>query len=399
MVQAILLAAGVSTRTYPLTETRPKPLLKVANKTLLEHNIAALQGKVSEIILIVHYKKEMIEEEARVLEKKYKIPCTYIDQVIPMGTGHALLQVESLVKDKFLVMNGDDLYGRENIIAALRNPLCSVAAVVDNPKLFGIFETTDGNLKNLVEKPEHPKSNLANTGLHVLDKRIFSILKKTKKSKRGEIELTDAILALSKETLYPIISAVDYWFPITYPWSLLNANEFFLSRLKKSSLVGRVEKGVTIKGTVILGKGSVLKSGTYIEGPVIIGEQAVLGPNCYVRAGTTIGDNCKVGQAVEIKNSILMNDAKVPHLSYVGDSIIGSGVNLGAGTIVANLRHDGQNIKSTVKGELIDTGRRKLGAIIGDHVHTGIHSTIYPGRKIASRGSTLPGEIVKRDIG
>ena len=135
-----------------------------------------------------------------------------------------------------------------------------------------------------------------------------------------------------------------------------------------------------------------------IEGDVIIGADCKIGPNCYLRGATTIGDRCHVGQAVEIKNSILMDGTNVGHLSYVGDSILGRKVNFGAGTLTSNLRHDGRNHRTLVAGELVDTGRRKFGAVVGDGVHTGIHTSIYPGRKLAAGTTTRPGDIVRTDL-
>ena len=130
----------------------------------------------------------------------------------------------------------------------------------------------------------------------------------------------------------------------------------------------------------------------------MIGEGCTVGPNCYLRPGTVLGNGSKVGQGSEVKNSILIAGAAVPHLSYVGDSVIGEKANLGCGTITANFRHDGKNHRSQIKGELIDTGRRKLGAIIADGVHTGINTSIYPGRKMWPHTMTLPGAVVKEDV-
>ena len=131
---------------------------------------------------------------------------------------------------------------------------------------------------------------------------------------------------------------------------------------------------------------------------MIIGDNCKVGPNCYIRGSTSIGDKCHVGQAVEIKNSILLPGTNVGHLSYLGDTILGEKVNFGAGTITSNLRHDGGAHRSPVEGRMVDTGRRKLGAIVGDGVHTGIHTSIYPGRKLWPKTSTLPGAIVDKDI-
>ena len=186
-------------------------------------------------------------------------------------------------------------------------------------------------------------------------------------------------------------------FSVRHPWDLLHLNEVLLDEIEEDCIEGEVETGAHWKGRLILGPGSRLLPGVYIEGTVAIGPDCKIGPNCYLRGRTSIAAGCRVGQAVEIKNSILFPGATVGHLSYCGDSILGAKVNFGAGTIVANLRHDGRNHRSAVDGQLVDTGRRKFGTIVGDGVHTGIHTTIYPGRKLWPQSSTRPGEIVDRD--
>jgi len=187
-------------------------------------------------------------------------------------------------------------------------------------------------------------------------------------------------------------------FLIRHPWDILKINEEIVSALKESIIHGEVSPAVHTEGKIIVGEGSRLLPGVFIEGNIIIGRNCKIGPNCYLRGSTSIGDNCHIGQAVEIKNSILMNGSSVGHLSYVGDSVLGENVNFGAGTITANLRHDGTNHKSKIGKSLLDTGRRKLGAIIGDDVHTGINTSFYPGRKMWPKTSTIPGQIVNEDI-
>jgi len=183
---------------------------------------------------------------------------------------------------------------------------------------------------------------------------------------------------------------------VGYPWDLIEANSVLVSEIK-NDIKGKVEKNVTVKGKLKTGKGTEILSGTYIKGNVIIGENCLIGPNCYLRGNTSIGNDCHIGQAVEIKNSVIMDNAKVPHLSYIGDSVIGENSNLGAGTITANLKHDNRNVRSVVKGKIVDTGRRKFGTIIANDVHTGINTTIYPGRKIWPGVGTLPGKIIDKD--
>lgn len=187
-------------------------------------------------------------------------------------------------------------------------------------------------------------------------------------------------------------------FLIRYPWDLLAVQEQVLSNLKEGHIEGDLSAAATNTGTLVLGRGSRILPGVYIEGNVVIGSDCKIGPNCYLRGSTSIGNNCHIGQAVEIKNSIVMDHTNIGHLSYCGDSIIGSHVNFGAGTITANFRHDGKTHRSMVAGQLVDTGRRKFGTVMGDHVHTGIHTSIYPGRKLWPNTSTRPGDIVKDDI-
>ncbi len=187
-------------------------------------------------------------------------------------------------------------------------------------------------------------------------------------------------------------------FAIMFSWDLLRANVEAMTSRKSYAQESGAHASLYVDGRLQVGKGTKILPGVVIEGDVIIGDNCKVGPNCYLRGSTAIGDKCHVGQAVEIKNSILLPGTNVGHLSYLGDSILGEKVNFGAGTIASNLRHDGGAHRSPIEGRMVDTGRRKLGAIVGDGVHTGIHTSIYPGRKFWPKTSTLPGAIVDKDI-
>jgi len=392
MIQAVIMAAGKSTRTWPLTLTKPKPLLKVMNKEIIKHNLDALQGLVGEVIIIVGFKKEMIIEE---IGHKYgKLKIRYAEQKTQLGTGHALKYVEKLIKGKFIVMGGDDIFSKKDIKACLRHKYAVLGCKVEDPGRFGVFVVKGKEVKKVVEKPKKFVSGIANAGLYVFDKSVFKF--KLRKSQRGEYEIIDYINALIKKERVVCENVKGRWLSVGYPWDLIEANSVLVSEMK-NDIKGKVEKNVIVKGKLKAGKGTKILSGTYIKGNVIIGENCLIGPNCYLRGNTSIGNGCHIGQAVEIKNSIIMDNAKVPHLSYIGDSVIGKNSNLGAGTITANLKHDNENVRSVVKGKIVDTGRRKLGTIIADDVHTGINTTIYPGRKIWPGVSTLPGEIIDKD--
>lgn len=187
-------------------------------------------------------------------------------------------------------------------------------------------------------------------------------------------------------------------FRIRYPWDFLKLNEEVLAVVNNSEIYGDVSPLAQIDGHLHLGEGSVILPGVYIQGNVIIGKNCRIGPNAYIRGNTSISDHCEIGNAVEIKNSVIYPYTKIKHLSYIGDSIIGSHVNLGAGTIIANYRHDGTNHRSVVNGILVDTGRTRFGSIIGDGVRIGVNTSIYPGRKIGAGRVTRPNAIVDKDL-
>lgn len=401
--QTIIFCAGNSTRTYPLTITKPKPLLKIANKTILEYNIESIKDITEEIILVVGYKADLIKNFVKnnILQKNKKLKIKIIEQKEINGTGGALLSSKEYLKNRFIIMNGDDLYSKEDILKCIKNKYCLLTKEVEDIRNYGeiIIDKNKKIILSIKEKPNEEREGYANTGLYLLDKKIFNY--KIEKSLRNEYEITDFISNLLKDEIINYEFS-NFWIPITYPWSLLNANEIILNNIKtnnvKTKISGKIEKNATLKGNIIIGKNTIIKSGSYLEGNIIIGENCTIGPNCFIRGFTSIGNNCKIGNAVEVKNSIIGDNTSIGHLSYVGDSVVGNNVNFGAGTITANLRHDNKNIKSYVKDILVDTKRRKLGTIIGDNVHTGINTSIYPGRKIWPNKTTLPSEIVKKDI-
>jgi bifunctional UDP-N-acetylglucosamine pyrophosphorylase/glucosamine-1-phosphate N-acetyltransferase len=266
---------------------------------------------------------------------------------------------------------------------------------VENPSDFGVLEIKDNKVVRIIEKPKNPPTNLANAGIYLFRESIFDFIDKTGLSVRKEFEITDSLqMLIDSGEAVGYSSLASKWIDIGYPWDLLKANEYLLKDLKESC-AGYIEPNATIKGEVTIGKGTLVRNGSYIEGPVVIGENCDIGPNCFIRPSTAIGNNARIGNAVEIKNTIIMEGTHVGHLSYVGDSVIGRHCNFGAGTKVANLRHDGKNIKVMLKGRIIDSGRRKLGVIMGDDVHTGINTSINIGVIIGKGKSTYPGEIVK----
>ncbi|NJD99178.1 glucose-1-phosphate thymidylyltransferase [Thermococcus sp. LS1] len=402
-MKAVVLAAGKGERLRPLTDDRPKVVLKVANRPIIEYVLENLDPFVDEFILIVRYQKEkLIEALGDEFNGK---PITYVDQLEGEGTAKAIESAKDYIEgEEFIVANGDiyfEIDGIKELIQAFKKEKADAALLVkefEDLSHFGKIEV-DGNLvKAVLEKPGKV-SGYANLGVYIFKPDVFEFISKTPLSKRGEYEITDTLnlmIKAGKKVTYAAYSG--YWNDVGRPWNLLELNEYLLKNKLKHEIRGIVEEGATLVPPVEIGEGTVVRSGAYIIGPVKIGRNSRIGPNCFIRPYTSIGEGCHIGNAVEVKNSIIMDHSNAPHLNYVGDSIIGENTNLGAGTITANLRHDKGNIKVEIKGKLEDSGRRKLGAIIGHNVKVGINVTIYPGRKIGSNSFVGPGVVVDKNI-
>lgn len=396
-MKAVVLVAGKGTRMEPLTSDCPKVMLKVANKPILEHILnSAIEAGIEGFIFITGYLDEQIKEYFGD-GSKWGVSIEYVRQKEQLGTANAIGCAKGYVDGTFLVLNGDMLIGEEDLKSLVSRTEEAVICVkeVENPSDFGVLETENNRVVRIIEKPKNPPTNLANAGIYFFRESIFDFIDRTRPSVRNEFEITDSLQMLIDTGAAVGYSSLDgRWIDIGYPWDLLKANEHLLKCLH-GGCEGTVEPNATIKGEVLIGKGTLIRNGSYIEGPVIIGENCDIGPNCFIRPYTAIGNHVRVGNAVEIKNTIIMENTHVGHLSYIGDSIIGRRCNFGAGTKVANLRHDGKNIKLMVKGRILDSGRRKFGVIMGDDVHTGINTSINIGVIMEKGRFTYPGEIVK----
>ena len=389
----------------PLSANQPKHLLPIAGKPLIFHTMEALEkAGIRDTLVVYGYHAGKLREAVETQSWKMKI--SFVNQKERKGTAHAAGYAKKFVgKNDAILMNGDVLVGPDTFDGLIElhkvkefDMTLSVKPIKD-PSIYGIVEVQKGLAKSLIERPEPDQmvSKLVNAGIYAISNPLWDAIEKTELSSRGEYEITDSISMLIEKGNVGAYSLPSWWLDIGNPWDLLKANKLLLDQSKRR-IEGTVEDGAVVKGDVVIKEGTIVKSGAYIEGPVFIDGESVIGPNCYLRAYTSLGKRVKIGNAVEIKNSIIMDDTNVGHLSYVGDSIIGQRSNFGAGTITANLRHDNNSIFVTVKGERTNSGRRKLGAIIGDDVKTGIGTSISPGVVLHQGSQTGVGVIVERDI-
>ncbi len=398
-MKAVILAAGKGTRMGPLTENRPKVMLPIANRPLLEHVIVSIKAAgIKDFFIVTGYCSEKIVDHFG-NGGRLGVNIEYVEQQHQKGTADAIAAARNSITERFLVTNGDVLAGIPDIkkILNARGEAVLAAKKVATPEEYGILYLNGSRVERIVEKPKEALSDLANAGIYVFEPSIFDAIDNTNPSPRGEYEITESIQRLIDSGKYVGYISLEKWQDIGFPWHLLEANEMMLKNGEdvQWEIRGEVEAYATLKGYISVGEGTVIRNGAYITGPVLIGKNCDIGPNCYIRPSTSIGDDVRIGNAVEVKNSIIMNKTHIGHLSYVGDSIIGERCNFGAGTKVANLRHDGRSVLVELGGRKFDSGRRKLGAVMGDDVHTGINSMLNVGTTIGCGACIGPGEFVK----
>ncbi|MFX0038486.1 MAG: bifunctional sugar-1-phosphate nucleotidylyltransferase/acetyltransferase [Candidatus Heimdallarchaeota archaeon] len=409
-MKAVILAAGEGKRLRPITSSRPKPMIPLSGKPLLEHIILGLKNAgIEQILLIVGFKQEKIKEFFEKGSNHLKVQIEYITQEEYLGTAHAAGYAKEFVKDEDFLMMYGDLFIDPAIFRVIlqkyrENNYDGLITLrkVDNPQDYGIIKlNTEDFVEQIIEKPlpEQNAGNLANAGIYVFKNVIFKAIEKTQKSIRNEYEFTDSMQILINEFGGKIIGCTIneyFWSDIGLPWQLFDANKFLLDDIN-GQIVGEIEDNVKIQGNVYIGKGTIVKSGSFIQGPCYIGEKNIIGPNAFIRPYTSIENNCHIGMS-EVKNSIILSNTSVPHFNYVGDSILCENINLGAGTKISNLRFDNKSIKMRINEKIIDSGRRKLGAIIGPNSQTGINVSIMCGKKLGENSIIGAHTLINEDV-
>ncbi len=396
-MKAVVLCAGEGQRMRPLTENRPKVMVPVAGRPILDYVLEAVEvAGIREVVLVIAPGQGAIPEHAR--SEFPELEISVVVQKKKLGTANAVSLVDGLVDPPFAVLNGDIVFDGNPLAEAVERHRSTgrsvvVGARVDDVSRYGELELDGTTLRAVLEKSGERRPGLANAGIYVFGPEVFEALAETPLSQRKEYEITDTLNLMANRWGVEVVVHEGFWTDVGYPWDLLRANQALLFRLK-GEVRGRVWEGATLVGPVFVGEGTEILPGTFIQGPVRIGRECRIGPNAYIRPYTSIGDRCHIGAAVEIKNSIILSGTNVPHHNYVGDSIIGENCNLGAGTKIANLRLDGREIEVNFGGEIIKTGLRKLGAIMGDGVKTGINVSINVGTIIGGGTFIPPGAVV-----
>ncbi|MCX6772654.1 MAG: sugar phosphate nucleotidyltransferase [Candidatus Micrarchaeota archaeon] len=389
--KAVVLAAGEGKRLRPLTYTRPKCMIQLAGKPILQHVLENLNSVgVKEAAIVVKYKKEFITEYFS-KNPVDNMKLTFIEQGEKYGTAAAFAEATEFASEKFFGVAGDiitEASALRRLADGAKGDVTVALHAVEDAREYGTAVLKGGKIAAFEEKVEKPKSNLANTSLYVFEPSVFKKISALPKSPRGEYEITDILKGATA------VEIKEYWLDMGMPWQLFSANEFLLASLPDNR--DRVEN-CTIRGKIVMEKDAEVHD-SVIEGNVYIGAGSYVGPHAYIRGTTSIGRDCGIGDSTTLKNSIIFDHVNAKHLTYIGDSIIGSNCNFGAATQIANYRFDAGHIKAVVNDVVIDTNRNKLGAIIGDNVKMGVLCSVMPGKMIGDGSWIDAGTVVKENI-
>ncbi len=319
MKQAVILAAGEGQRLRPFTVTKPKVMLAIAGKPILQYVVEALaQNGIRNIVLVVGYQREQVFDYMGSGEQ-FGVDITYITQQRQLGTAHALAQVKAVTESEFLVLPGDNLIEADAIARFVAvKPQAVLVKRVDNPSRYGVVTIENGMVKEIVEKPEEAESNLVNTGIYAFTTGIFSFIE-------DQLDIPDVLNnMLAQGEPITAVETDGTWLDIIYPWDILSLNDAILHQIR-ASLGGTIETGVSLKGLVSVGKDTVVRSNSYIVGPVVIGNNCDIGPNVCILPATSIGDNVVISPFSNLENSVIGNDVNIGPGCIIQDSVIDSG--------------------------------------------------------------------------
>jgi UDP-N-acetylglucosamine diphosphorylase/glucosamine-1-phosphate N-acetyltransferase len=393
-MKAVILAGGKASKLAPFSTTRPIPMLRLAGRTLFDNSIDLLQKSgVSDIYVVIeHQKEKLIRRIGEHLNNGVNLH--YVEQGASKGIGDAILKVKNKISpgEYFLLIYGDTVTA-ENIFSKIQQsfhsfkcPVASICLPPTNQDFGNVFLNAHMKITKIVEKPKD--DNLGNyvlSGAYILPESIFKTLESTKGSMEKALKKlveNEGLMASMWE---------DEWLDIVYPWEILKANKILMDSWESSSIAKNVvmESNVTIQGTVRIEEDVVVKAGAILEGPCSIGRGSYIGNNALIRSYTSLGQECSVGYGVELKNCVVLDNSHIGRLSFIGDSVLGEKVDVGAGVMTVNRAIDWKPIKVKSGKKSIDTGSPKLGAFVGDNVVIGAGNTIQPGTVISS-GKVLP---------
>ena len=376
-MQAVILAGGEGHRLRPLTRSRPKVLLPVANRPIIDYVIESLVvNGIRDIIVVAGYRKEQ-------LVRHLNEPGCNVEVVIQkkqLGAADALKCAGDLIKDDFLVLPGDNYLGPSAISAIKGRKNAMLISDHPQPFNFGVVGLKGGFVSEICEKPENIRGLPVSTGVFSLSKEIFGRL--------GDAEIPDLISGMIAEGRKIEAIHTSDWHDAVYPWDLLKMNRSILKGISPQN-AGSISRNTIISGPVRIGENTEIGPNTVITGPVVIGDDCVIGPNACIMPGTSIGSRVRIDPFVYIGDSILLDDVRVGSHSRITDSVIGEG------SVLADHTSTKKEAYCFESGGYF--GRSEFGAIIGDGTSSAPF-TVFSGAVVGNSVSIGEGRCLRGAI-
>lgn len=403
-MQAVILAAGKSSRFWPLSEEKHKSLFRIMGKPIIQWTLESLKHVGVKDIIIIQSPKKDIENELG-NGSRFGLKIKYEIQKETRGMGEAVMLAKKYIKNNFLVLNANH-FDADNIIPLIlkkqkksKADMILVGRKTGIPWNYGMLKLENDRVLGIVEKPQKGKepSDMKVIGIYHLPKDFFDFHDKVKKN---DYSFEDAINLYAKEKETRVVLTEPDIPSLKYPWDLFKSAKIILGiAIKRSRISPKAEISprATIKGSVIIEDGVRIYENAVINGPCYIGKNVIIGNNSVVRDFTNLEENVLVGANAEVARCNLQSGVHM-HSGFLGDSFIDVGSKIGAGIITANVRIDRGIIKSMVKGDMINTGQKSFGLVLGKKSFLGVNVSIMPGIFIGSNCVVGPCSVVRTNI-
>lgn len=386
-MQAIVLAAGEGRRLRPLTAHRPKVMLPVGGRPILEHVVRALVANgVTDITFVTGYNRERIQTYFQD-GNDFGASISYAVQRQQLGTGHALATgFDATMPDgPFLVFPGDN-YVTPGLVKSLLAAPAEAALVTTQspePSKYGVVVTEGDRVTEIQEKPVSPRTRLISTGIYRLTPQIRDHLEDP-----AGLSLTDAVnQAIAGGLAVTNVMTEDAWQDVVYPWDLLDVNARALAERSGITGEGKIEEGATVQGAAFIDQGSTIRTGSYLIGPVYVGANCDIGPNVVIRGPASIGDHVRIGPFSDLENVVVLDSAVIDTGGIIRHTILDEGVRLGPrvsadrGPTIFTIDEEFQRID-------------RLGAVVGQDAFIGANTVLEPGAVIGTGASVAANRTV-----
>jgi NDP-sugar pyrophosphorylase family protein len=397
-MQAVILAAGKSQRFYPFTSFSHKSIVKLMGKPLLQYTLEALKlAGFSEVIIVITSDSTIPNEICSVPGLKI----TFVVQKNAEGMGNALLQAKKFLNETFFVLNGyhmeiGDFAQRMQHMQKNRDEVVLLAKEEKMVERYGVLTGEKDFVVSLKEKPsENSENELRIIGIYLLNKSFIALLTSIPVE---QYQLEKALDIYAKKRKVYFLQTTKPTLTLKHSWDILSVKDYLLSKVKRSiSKNAVIAKNALIEGDVIVSDGVKILEGACVKGPCFLGKNVIVGNNAILRNGVIAEEHVVIGANMEVKNAVLMRNVTT-HTGFIGDSVIGPHSRIAAGFCTANVRFDRAPVHAIVRGEIVDTYRVHLGAMIGEGVDTGINVSTMPGISIGNDVTIGPSSIIMENV-